>query len=412
MKVLQVNCVYRKGSTGKIVNDIDICLKRHGVESVVCYGRGHSIHESGVYKFCTEIEARIHALLTRLSLVLPYGGNLLATRRLINKIQQESPDIVHLHCINGSCVNIYKLLQFLGTNNYKTIVTHHAEFFYTGSCGHSYECKQFINERGCQKCPILNEATKSRVVDRTHEAWCRMKKAFSYFKKENLIFSSVSDWVKERSKLSPILNEFKCETVWNGVETDIFNYKDYTDVKWLKNRFPNLSSKIVFHVTASFSPNIDNLKGSKYIIELAKRMPDVSFVVAAITHGDLTGLPNNVHFIGRTSSQSELADLYRIANLTVITSKRETFSMVVAESLCCGTPIVGFKAGGPETIAIPEYCRFVDYGNILGLTLAISQYLNILISKKKISDISVSRYSKEAMSSQYMNLYKNLLECQ
>ena len=41
-----------------------------------------------------------------------------------------------------------------------------------------------------------------------------------------------------------------------------------------------------------------------------------------------------------------LAEYYSLVDVTVITSFHETFSMVVAESLSCGTPIVGFKAGG------------------------------------------------------------------
>lgn len=408
MKVLQVNCVYRKGSTGKIVNDIDVCLKRQGIESIVCYGRGATINEKGVYKFCTEIEAKIHALLIRLGFVLPYGGNWLATQRLIKRIKQENPDVVHLHCINGSCVNIYKLLQFLGVNNFKTIVTHHAEFFYTGSCGHSYDCQRFMFESGCGDCPILYEATKSRTIDRTREAWQMMKKAFSYFKKENLMFTAVSDWVKERSKLSPIVNSFKCETVLNGIDTETFNNKGIIDRYWLKLRIPNLRDKIAVHVTASFAPNTDNIKGSKYIIELAKLMPDVSFIVAAIAHGDLTNLPDNVHFFGRTADQKELAALYRAADLTVLTSKRETFSMIVAESLCCGTPIVGFKAGGPETIAIPEYSRFVDYGDIETLHIEIEKMLYLEWENNIISERATAFYSKEKMCESYYSWYKNL----
>ena len=52
MKVLHVNCVYKKGSTGKIVNDIHVELKKQNIESVVCYGRGDEIKDSNVYKFC------------------------------------------------------------------------------------------------------------------------------------------------------------------------------------------------------------------------------------------------------------------------------------------------------------------------------------------------------------------------
>ena len=50
MKVLQVNVVYRKGSTGKIMADIHEELLRQGHESIVCYGRGEAINEPYVYK--------------------------------------------------------------------------------------------------------------------------------------------------------------------------------------------------------------------------------------------------------------------------------------------------------------------------------------------------------------------------
>ena len=45
MKVLQVNCVYKKGSTGKIVYDIHTELKYRVIASIVCYGRGKKINE-------------------------------------------------------------------------------------------------------------------------------------------------------------------------------------------------------------------------------------------------------------------------------------------------------------------------------------------------------------------------------
>ena len=53
-----------------------------------------------------------------------------------------------------------------------------------------------------------------------------------------------------------------------------------------------------------------------------------------------------------------------MANLTILTSQFETFSMVCAESLCSGTPVVGFKAGAPEQISIQQYSEFVEYGKI------------------------------------------------
>ena len=50
MRILQINVVYKVGSTGKIVNEIHNQLLKSGQESFVIYGRGKTTSESNVYK--------------------------------------------------------------------------------------------------------------------------------------------------------------------------------------------------------------------------------------------------------------------------------------------------------------------------------------------------------------------------
>ena len=125
MKILQVNNVYNNGSTGKIVHDIHVSLQQRGDQSIVCYGRGEKIVEHDIYKTSSELEAKLNNLRSRLG-GLQYGGSFIATRRLIKIIKSEKPDVVHLHCINGFFVNIYRLLNFLKTNDIPTVLTLHA----------------------------------------------------------------------------------------------------------------------------------------------------------------------------------------------------------------------------------------------------------------------------------------------
>ena len=63
MKVLQVNCVYKKGSTGKITYDIHTELLKQGIESVVCYGRGENVQDKFVYKTCGELYSKVNHFL-------------------------------------------------------------------------------------------------------------------------------------------------------------------------------------------------------------------------------------------------------------------------------------------------------------------------------------------------------------
>lgn len=112
MKVLQVNCVYGVGSTGKITAEIHSGLQKNGIDSIVCYGRGESTEQIGVYKTCGELYSKINHFYAKLRGQL-YGGCFLSTDKLIAIIKREKPDVVHLQCINGYFVNIFKLLGWL-----------------------------------------------------------------------------------------------------------------------------------------------------------------------------------------------------------------------------------------------------------------------------------------------------------
>lgn len=402
MKILQVNCVYKKGSTGKITYDIHSELLKQGIESVVCYGRGKKINEPHVYKTCGEVYSKINHLLSEFTGVM-YGGCFFSTNKLIKIIKKEKPDVVHLQCINGYFVNIYRLVSWLKKHDIKTVLTLHAEFMYTANCGYALDCDKW--QTGCGHCPRLKQETKSFFIDGTHKSWMKMKKAFDGFN-DNLIVTSVSPWLMERAKLSPILNDKKHEVVLNGVNTDIFHFYDTAE---LRSQMGLNGVKVIFHATPSFDDNIKSLKGGYYVLKLAEKMLDenVKFVVAG-NHPDGLKVPSNVILLGKVSDQELLAKYYSMADVTLLTSKKETFSMVTAESLCCGTPVVGFKAGAPEQISIPEYSSFVDFGDVDSLREEVKEKISSNILIEKIVLEASKKYSKKKMVVDYVGIYNEL----
>ena len=396
--------MYKTGSTGKITADLHNALKKKGIESVVCYGRGPKINEPNVYKTCSEVYSKFNNLISRFTGIM-YGGCFFSTKRLINIIKKEKPDIVHLQCINGYFVNIYRLVNWLKKNNIKTVLTLHAEFMFTANCGHSFDCEGW--KTGCGKCPKFKAETKSLLFDGTARSFKKMQKAFAGFKKENLIIVSVSPWLMERAKQSPILAGKQHTVVMNGLDTSVFYPRE---VGKLKLGLGIDDEKIIFHATPVFSDNPEHIKGGCYIIKLAEMLKgkNVKIIVAG-SYPENLKVPDNILLLGKVSDQNRLAELYSVADITVIASKRETFSMVCAESLCCGTPVAGFKAGGPETISLPEYTEFADYGNIEMLYHIV---LNQLKTEKheNIFEKASRVYSKEKMLDEYVGKYIQLLK--
>lgn len=403
MRILQINSVYKVGSTGKIVDSIASELRGQGHEMFICYGLGDSHYDDYSRKICHDMEHNVNALWARIS-GIPFGGFYLANQRFVSVIKQYRPDVVHMHCVNSFTINIYRLLKYLAKNGIKTIVTLHAEFFHTGSCGHAFDCEKW--KTGCHDCRDYKLLTASRFFDRSATAWKMMYDAFSRFKVDNITITAVSPWLAERAKKSAILGRFSIIYVPNGVNTDVFYFHHSIGLIDRQNY-----RKVVLFVTPYFNMDDNDLKGGRFFPIMAQQHPEYKFiVVASRTDSRIGQLPSNVQLWGKAKSQEELAQLYSEADATILFSKRETFSMVTAESLCCGTPVVGFKAGGPESIALEEFSRFVDYANVQAQSDALDDCLSFSFNPTEISNKAIATYSQEKMASLYLNVYKRILK--
>ena len=398
MKVIQINVVYPNGSTGKLVKSIHDYLVNNGISSYVLYGRGKRIAEKNVIRFCGNFEAKLYAFINRIS-GLYYGSAWFSTSRLMKQIEKINPDIVDIHCINGHCVNIPRLVNFLGMKKINLVVTLHAEFMYTGNCGHALECDKWIN--GCCNCLRLKEETHSYFLDSTGASWRQFDKAFWALNSKNVEIVSVSPWLMERAKQSHIIGRFHHSCIYNGVNTDLFTYRVEIEP----------DNKQILFVTPFFTDDIYDIKGGRYLIELARLMPDYHFIVAG-AFDESIDLPENVKCIGNVSNQSALARLYSGSLVTVLLSKKETFSMVTVESLCCGTPVVGFKCGAPERIALKDYSCFFEQGDIDSIKKSIEQLCSEKIDRKTISEESCLSYSDEIMGRKYLELYGSIIQKQ
>jgi glycosyltransferase involved in cell wall biosynthesis len=405
MKVLQINILFNQGSTGKIVADIHNTLINNNIESIVCYGTGQKNKNNGIYKVAYHYELSLYRIWAHI-MGLQYASGYYSTHRIIEVIKKEKPDLVHLHCINGFFVHIYKLFNYLKNNGIKTVLTLHAEFMYTGSCGHAFECERW--KTGCGNCPQLWEATYSYFFDRTSTAWRKMNKAFEGF--ENLVVTSVSPWLTSRAVQSPILKNKNITTIENGIDTSKnFHPKVYSH---LKTHHKITSEKVLLHVTAKFTNNANDLKGGRYIYKLAEKLKDENVKILIIGSDDKTlTMADNMINVGKIYDQNLLAEYYSMADLTVITSKRETFSMPLAESLACGTPVVGFLAGGPETICLKEYSEFVKFGDVEALYKSVLRWIDFKDNvNTDIAKIAKEYYSKERMSNKYIDLYLSFIQ--
>jgi len=397
MKILQINCVYQFGSTGKITYDIHKCLLDKGYQSVVVYGRGKNVSQTGVYKSSTELEGKMHSAFSRLFGV-DFGYSPIATANLFHIIRKEKPDIVHLQCLNGHFVNVYRLLKFLKKNKIKTVLSLHAEIMHTAGCQHAMTCEKWKTQ--CYGCGEVKGHISKYFHDDAKHCFRLMQDACSGF--EDLTVVGVSRWITERAKQSPIFRGARFETVINGIETEVFKRQDSFIVR--EKLHLSQDKKIVLHVT----PNIrDKKKGIHHVIELARRMPEYQFIVIGGTP-KTEQLPKNVFCVPVTYDQVLLAQYYSAANCFVMTSDRETCPTVCLEAVACGCPVVGFDVGGVRE-TIPEGLGEVVPPFDMGMFEdAVRNWSNVHPAQDLIEKLHFD-LSRDMMTNKYIEIYKSLL---
>ncbi len=405
MKILHINCT-DKGSVGKIINEVNTRLKLYNDIGIVCHSLGGvtNISENN-YKTAGIIEPRINTYISKI-IGIPYGFAYISTFRTKQIINDVKPDIVHLHCPNND-LNIYSILNYLKINGYATVITNHCEMFYTGNCAYSFDCIKW--QSGCGNCPN-EEYKKKYLFDNTKFSWNLLYNSIKNF--EKLLVVSVSKWVYERSQMSPILGKYKNIIIENGIDVQKYRIQNFNKELFLKKYRLPINKKLILFVTAHFSLEPNDIKGGYFLKILAEELINdkYHFIVIGNKSQNLKYISSNISIIGRIDNEDELVKFYNIADLSIVLSKKETFSMTCAESLCCGTPIIGFKAGGPETISLKQYSEFTEYGNINKLKEIIIQWINKKnYINKCISCMAHNRYDSSLMFERYYNEYKEMI---
>lgn len=396
MKVLLIDVNCKKSSTGKIVYDLYTECRKVGYEAAICYGRGSKLAEENIFKFGLDVETNFHALMTRIT-GLTGRFSYFSTQRLLKFMDEFKPDVVHLHELHAYFVNLAPVINYLKKNNIKTVWTFHCEFMYTGKCGYAFECEEWHYE--CGKCPRVKEYPSSLFWDFTKQMFSEKKRLFDGF--DNLTIVTPSKWLAKKVKQS-FLGDRDIRVIHNGIDTiNVFQPRPFDH---LKEKHNIADEKIVLAVAPGL---MDPRKGGRTVLELAKWMKAGNLKFILIGVDDLKEkFDNNVIALGSIEDQQKLAEYYSMADVFVLCSEKETFSLTSAEALCCGTPVVGFKSGAPETVFEQPYANFVEQGDLDALEQAVIRALNNPMSPSDLRLYGQDTFSIGKMSEQYFETYK------
>ena len=338
MVVVQINLSCTWGSTGKICDSVSRLLSERGVENYTFYTFGHNPENKPNYiRYCNFAYTKLQALKSRIFGNYGFNSNL-ATRRLIKRLDQIKPDVVHVHNIHGHDCNFETLFEYLKKKNIRIFYTFHDCWVLTGYCYHfaMAKCDGWLN--GCGDCPLRNRS--SWFFDKSAKNLARKKAALAG---TDLTIVTPSKWMAGLVGES-FLKNFPIEVINNGIDLTVFAPKKSN----FRETYKLGDKKIVLGVAMLWSL----AKGIDVFVRLAKSLPEDYKIVLIGTNEDVDKmLPENIISIHRTQNQQELAEIYTAAHVFVNPTREDTYPTVNMEALACGTPVLTFRTGGsPEML--------------------------------------------------------------
>lgn len=395
MKVVQINSVCGIGSTGRIVKSISEIATEKGIGNHIFYGSGKCD-----YALATCIENNWYLKLSILKTRL-FGKHgfysQIATRKLLKRLDEINPDIIHLHNIHGHYINVKMLFRYIKQHDIKTIWTLHDCWAFTGHCAHyDYaECEKWKN--GCYKCSQKHTYPVSLLFDRSKSSYKDKKSLFT--KVKDMIIITPSEWLADEVKKS-FLKDYSIKVINNGINLGNFNITK-TD---LKSKLGLTGKKIILGICS----NLYDMKGGKYLVELSKFLKDDEHMVILGLSTNET-LSEKITVLPKTNNVKQLAEIYSMADVFANTTLQDTFPTVNIESLACGTPVVTFDSGGSAEIIDENTGYKVSKGDVT----AMYEKIEIIFSEDcKINSDNCrkraeERYCEKERFNEYIKLYKN-----
>ena len=385
--VAQINCA-SYGSTGMLCRILHSDMQKNGAKSYFFYGYGKCALRNS-YTISNWFDRRLH---DRLSAITGLQGffSVICTIRMLIKLGRINPDIVHLHNIHGNYVNYPILLK--GLKNKCVLLTLHDCWAFTGKCPHysAAQCNKW--KTGCKECPQLHSYPRSLFFDTSALTYQLKKKLFTDL--TSLTVVTVSDWLKAQAEHSFLGRDIPIYRIYNGIDTDVF--------KPTENHFKeeyNIEDKfMILGVSNVWSAN----KGLDAFIQLRERLDDKFALVIVGTDQALNGIIT----IGRTEDQRQLAGIYTAADMFFSPSLEETFGLVTAEAIACGTPVIVYNATACPEIVCENNGFVVEPRNID----QVVECINKNYDKKLDVQFSKDIFSTEIMIDNYRKIYKLVLE--
>ena len=259
-----------------------------------------------------------------------------------------------------------------------------------------------------------------------------------YKKKNNIFLSILDNYIIRQKKLlysTSTLKSFIATTIdFKNIISNLFpNFRvDYIPLGFNVDIFKPRNNILCLNVlNIPFTDNITILFVAQNILDYRKgwdllaksfKLFDLQKSIRLIYVGDSYNSDLNINYLnieffnlGFITDDNVLSYVYNISNVLIMPSREEAFGQVMAESLLCGTPVIGFSTSGIIDFIINDFNGYIvkdkspkSLHDIINKF--ILSYNDNIYDRFLISDHIKQYINNNLISLQHYEFYKSILK--
>ncbi len=349
VKILFINAQDTKGGAAIAAYRLGQSLETlYHTENYFIVGKKHAADPN---IFCTrknELQAIIEVLTDKVmnKLGLQYQYFPFSSRFILKKARELQPDIISLHNTHEGYfkTSLIKKLSRIAPIAW----TLHDMWSFTANAVHTFGDESWLQ--------LKSGPGESRIyphIGLNTGAWLLRQKRRIY-RKSRLHIITPSRWLSGLAGLSPVFAGKPITTIPHGLDLQFYAPKDKAACRNVLGIDPD--AKVIVFSSAD-DMDISPWKGGSLLIDILTALNQhTTFPIQllAIGKGELkavAALKNlQLYRTGYVSSQVFMPILLSAADLFVYPTRADSFGLVLAETIACGTPAVTFAIGGCSDI--------------------------------------------------------------
>jgi glycosyltransferase involved in cell wall biosynthesis len=310
--------------------------------------------------------------------------------------------LYHVHDISGAVSPL--MLSHWGRSAPLVWTLHDCSPF-TGGCIYPVDCPAYLN--GCGACPQLGRWPLQTSIDRTGRM---LRYKLELIEQRVAAAICPSRWIADEAIKAGVREEL-LHVIHNAVDTSLFRPQN----RQLVRRQLGLPTEgdIVVLASANFS---NPYKGTAQGLQaIAAQKPGLNVLMIGQKAGSMM-LPAGPNYLFRdfTSDRSLLATYYAASDLLLFPSLAENFSLVLIESMACGTPAIAFDTGGVGEVVEHEVNGWIaPQGDTASLAYGLKKALNDKQMReawgRSAREAVLAKCSEQRFLQAHLDLYRKVL---